>query len=81
MSDFTIQANLDIRDPIMISVSDFRGQPRLDIRHFFENSEGALSPTKKGINIPLTDTLALIDSILVAYNDATGKALGVFETE
>lgn len=40
--------------PIIVSVSEFRGTPRLDIRHFWTpEGQTDLTPTKKGVNISL----------------------------
>jgi hypothetical protein len=81
IKEVSVQADLDTRDPIVVSVNWFKEKPRFDIRHYFENESGEMTPSKKGLNIPLEQTLQLIDAILTAYNEATGSSLAVFEAE
>lgn len=78
VKEVSIQPDLDVREPLVVSISLFNEQPRLDVRHYYENAEGELGPTKKGINVPLDNILPLIDAILVAYTESTGQRLGVF---
>lgn len=74
ITEVTIQAELDIRDPLFVSISLFRGSPRLDVRHFYQNEANELAPTKKGINIPAADIPRLVETILMAYNQALGES-------
>jgi hypothetical protein len=43
---------LDITDNkrLVLSISEFRGEERIDLRENYLNKEGAYNPTKKGIN-------------------------------
>jgi len=43
---------LDITDNkrLVLSISEFRGEERIDLRENYLNKEGAYSPIKKGIN-------------------------------
>jgi hypothetical protein len=75
--EVSVEANLDIRDPIIVSVSDFKGKPRLDMRHYYETDEGEMSPTRKGVNVPLDDALELIEALVTAYNAATASNLSI----
>jgi hypothetical protein len=81
VKEVSIQPDLDVREPLVVSISLFNEQARLDVRHYYENTEGELGPTKKGINVPLDDILPLIDSILLAYTESTGTRLGVFPVD
>ena len=81
VKEVSIQPDLDVREPLVISIGLFNERPRLDVRHYYENAEGEMAPTKKGINVPLEDILPLIDSILLAYTESTGKRLGVFPVD
>ncbi len=38
-------------DTLRVSLSNFRGKTYVDIRLFFEDSNGELQPTKKGVTI------------------------------
>lgn len=50
------------RNPIVVSVSLYRGEPRVDIRHHY-HKDGAVLPTKKGINLPLHEIDMLIEAL------------------
>jgi len=41
------------RESIVISQTEFKGNDLVDVRTFFTNAEGELSPTKKGITVRL----------------------------
>lgn len=46
----------------VISISEFNGKTALDIRRFYANEEGeAYSPTPKGIRIPMSTALSMVD--------------------
>ena len=81
VNEVSIQPDLDVREPLVVSIGVFNERARLDVRHYYENAEGELGPTKKGINVPLDDILPLIDAMLVAYTESTGKRLGVFPVD
>jgi hypothetical protein len=81
VKEVSIQPDLDVREPLVVSISLFNDQPRLDVRHYYENAEGELGPTRKGINVPLDNILPLIDAMLVAYTESTGQRLGVFPVD
>ena len=53
-----------VRQPLLIRVSEFRGEQRLDIRHCFYDEAGELIPLKnKGVNIPLADASNLVEAV------------------
>lgn len=41
----------NIVDDIYITVSEFKGKKRVDIRKYFDNTMGEHTPTQKGINM------------------------------
>jgi len=45
-------AQLDITDAkrLVLSISDFRGSERIDLRENYLNKEGSYNPSKRGIN-------------------------------
>ena len=50
-------------DYVNVSRSSYKGKEGIDIRNFYTNSEGALAPTQKGININsemINDVMALV---------------------
>jgi hypothetical protein len=38
-------------DRIIITVKEFKGKTYIDVRNFFENDEGEMVPTKKGVSL------------------------------
>jgi hypothetical protein len=50
-------------DKIMVTVKEFKGKTYVDIRTFFENDQGEMMPTKKGVSLTpenLDDILNLL---------------------
>jgi len=64
------------RGNLQVSVSEFRGQDRLDVRHLWEK-DGEWRPTKKGVNVPLDEAPIVIEAMIEAYNKATGQNLSL----
>lgn len=58
MTELRVQVDSDVRNPIIVSVSEYRREKRLDIRHHYE-ADGELRPTKKGISLPLDSGMTL----------------------
>ena len=38
-------------DKIMVTVKEFKGKTYVDIRTYFENDQGEMVPTKKGVSL------------------------------
>jgi hypothetical protein len=38
-------------DKIIVTVKEFKGKTYVDVRTFFENDEGEMVPTKKGVSL------------------------------
>lgn len=68
---------VSVREPLVVTVSDFKGKIRLDIRHHYDDKEGGSAPSKKGINLPIKDAVILVHGILDAYNDTVGGNLHI----
>lgn len=50
--------------PLFVSVGEYRKEPRLDVRHYyFPEASSVPAPTKKGVNLPAEDTMALLEAI------------------
>lgn len=74
--------DIDILQPIKVEVSEYRGQTNLQVRHWWKPKEHEdLVRTKKGITIPLDDTLVLIQVMLDSYNEATEQHFAIVEIE
>ena len=74
------KVTLDCDKETVASISKFRGEGRLDIRHLWDGK-----PTKKGINIPLDDAIPIITDLIHLINDCTGEeymlvSMAEFET-
>lgn len=64
---------IDVRNPLFITVSEYKEKPRLDLRHFYTDKDtNELKPTKKGINILLGDVPMLVENLIQAYEEYTG---------
>jgi hypothetical protein len=57
------------RESLVISRSDYKGIDLVDIRTFFTNEKGDLSPTKKGVSIRLELLDELIASLSAVAQD------------
>jgi len=62
MTETKILVETTVQNPVQVSASEFKGKPRADVRHYYEN-DGELRPTQKGINIPLDEVPALIAAL------------------
>ena len=51
------------RESIVISQTEFKGNDLVDIRIFFTNKDGELSPTKKGITVRLENLDELVTTL------------------
>ncbi len=38
-------------DKIIVTVKEFKGKTYIDVRNFFENDQGEMIPTKKGVSL------------------------------
>ena len=59
-------------DKIMVTVKEFKGKTYVDIRTFFENDQGEMVPTKKGVSLTpenLDDMLGLLQAAKSAVKD------------
>lgn len=45
-------------NPLVVSLTVFRGQKRLDVRRYYTAADGSLAPTKKGVSLPVDSGLA-----------------------
>jgi hypothetical protein len=53
-------------DKIMVTVKEFKGKTYVDIRTYFENDQGEMMPTKKGVSL----TPENVDDILKLLQEA-----------
>ena len=66
-----VRPALKHRNPVVVEVSDGRKEKNIDVRHWYFNDEAdAYCRTRQGVQIPLSDTPALVAAILEAYNQA-----------
>jgi len=62
---------LNDRNKVVIQKSAFKGQDRVDIRHWFrESDDDNWKPTKKGVNLPFDDVIGreLVEGIQQAFD-------------
>jgi hypothetical protein len=58
--EFRVEVQCAARNPIFVSISEYRREKRLDVRHYYTGDDGRLHPTKKGISIPLDSAMELV---------------------
>ena len=74
--------DIDIPQPIRVEVSEYRERTNLQIRHWWKpDNSDELVRSKKGITIPLDDTLVLMNAVLDLYNEATNQSFKIVESE
>lgn len=39
--------------PVIVSISEYKGVERLDIRHYWTTDQGTMAPSQKGVSLPL----------------------------
>ena len=59
-------------DKIIVTVKEFKGKTYIDVRTFFENDEGEMIPTKKGVSL----TPENLDELIQILNEAKKKLAG-----
>jgi len=57
------------RESIVISQTEFKGNDLVDMRIFFTNKDGDLSPTKKGLSIRLEKLDELVATLSALSQD------------
>lgn len=62
----------DVREPVFITVSEFRGTKYLNIRKYFDDN-GKWKPTKKGITLKKDQYVELLEIL----NSRNGEILGL----
>ena len=67
--------------PIVITVSEFKGKLRLDIRKHYTDAAGELKPTRKGINLTIEDgqaeeVLLAAQTVLLTFQEAQDAEAG-----
>lgn len=62
------------RDPLIVSVGEYRGEQRLDIRYYYRDDSGTLLPTQRGISLQVAGGFAerVLESALAA-NGTVGE--------
>jgi hypothetical protein len=64
-------------DKIMVTVKEFKGKTYVDIRTYFENDQGEMVPTKKGVSFSPEN----LDEILKILKDAQARIKGQGEAK
>jgi hypothetical protein len=63
--------DIDTRNPIFVTVSNFKNEWRLDVRHYYD-AEGEWKPTRKGVSIPFSSKDTLLE-VLREIAEAVGE--------
>jgi len=59
-------------DKIIVTVKEFKGKTYVDIRTYFENDQGEMMPTKKGVSL----TPENLDEIIILLQSAKKEVAG-----
>jgi len=59
-------------DKIIVTLKEFKGKTYVDVRTFFENDEGEMVPTKKGVSL----TPDNLDELIRLLTEAKEKLPG-----
>ena len=59
-------------DKIIVTIKEFKGKTYIDVRNFFENDEGEMIPTKKGVSL----TPENLDELIHLLTEAKKKLPG-----
>jgi len=59
-------------DKIIVTVKEFKGKTYVDVRTFFENDDGEMVPTKKGVSL----TPDNLDQLIRLLTEAKEKLPG-----
>lgn len=58
----SVMIDADVRNPIFVSVSWYKGQKRLDVRHYYD-ANGEWKPTRKGVSVLWSDRHFLFNAV------------------
>ena len=75
------QVDLDSAKDIRVEVSEYKGTTYIGVREWWTPEGQEPARTKKGVNVRLDDALILTQTILDAYNEATGGSWELRESE
>ena len=59
-------------DKIIVNIKEFKGKTYVDIRTYFENDQGEMVPTKKGVSL----TPENLDEIIILLQSAKKEMAG-----
>ncbi len=59
-------------DKIIVTIKEFKGKTYVDVRNFFENDEGEMIPTKKGVSLTPENLDELINILTEAKKQLSG---------
>jgi len=59
-------------DKIIVTIKEFKGKTYVDVRNFFENDEGEMIPTKKGVSLTPENLDELINILTEAKKQLPG---------
>jgi hypothetical protein len=61
-------------DKIIVTVKEFKGKTYVDVRTYFENDQGEMIPTKKGISLTPENVDEIIGLLQSARKEVAGKS-------
>lgn len=80
-----VEVDADVREPVTVSVGEFRGRINLNIRHWYQREDGRFARTPKGVIIPFDERVAFlaaaVDAVNLAAKDGTQVRLVVVQAD
>ncbi len=61
-------------DKIIVTVKEFKGKTYVDVRTYFENDQGEMIPTKKGISLTPENVDEIISLLQSARKEVADKS-------
>ena len=68
-NDVSIEVLVDTHNPIVVEVSEWKGEQYLDVREwYFRKNDGRYARTRSAVRVEVDDALVLIQAQIDAYN-------------
>lgn len=63
-----VEVDADMALPVTVELGEFRGQPNISIRHWYQREDGQYARTQKGVTLPFDNRVELLNALVDAIN-------------